>query len=75
MKKKIRKKDKVLVISGNYKGNKSFVIKILSKKNKAIVSGLNMVRKHSKPNVKLPKGGIVEKEAPIHISNLKKLKE
>ncbi|WP_185872027.1 50S ribosomal protein L24 [Blattabacterium cuenoti] len=72
---KIKKNDKVLVLSGNYKGNKSIILKIFSKKNKAIVRGLNIVKKHLKPNIKNPKGGIIEKEAPIHISNLKKINE
>ncbi|WP_185868841.1 50S ribosomal protein L24 [Blattabacterium cuenoti] len=71
--KKIKKKDKVLVLSGNYRGNESVVLKVLSKKNKVIIRGLNMVKKHLKANIKNPKGGIIEKEAPVHISNLKKL--
>ncbi|WP_185858336.1 50S ribosomal protein L24 [Blattabacterium cuenoti] len=73
--KKIKKEDKVLILSGNYKGNKGVIKKIFPKKNKAIISGLNMVKKHIKPSIKKPKGGIFEKEAPIHISNLKKMKE
>ncbi|WP_185861951.1 50S ribosomal protein L24 [Blattabacterium cuenoti] len=71
----IKKEDKVLILSGNYKGNEGVVIKIFPKKNKAIVRGYNIVKRHTKPNVKNPKGGILKKEAPIHISNLKKVKE
>lgn len=72
--KKIKRKDRVLVLSGNYKGTEGVIIKVLSKKNKAIVRGINMVKRHTKPTPKNSKGGIVEKEAPIHLSNLKKVK-
>ncbi|WP_041178389.1 50S ribosomal protein L24 [Blattabacterium sp. (Blaberus giganteus)] len=72
--KKIKKEDKVLILSGNHKGVEGEIVKVFSKKNKAIVRGVNMIKRHTKPTPKKPKGGIIEKEAPIHLSNLKKIK-
>ncbi|WP_185860521.1 50S ribosomal protein L24 [Blattabacterium cuenoti] len=71
--KKIKKEDKILILSGNYKGTEGIIVKVFSKKNKAIIRGVNMVKRHTKPSPREPKGGIIEKEAPIHLSNLKKL--
>ncbi len=73
MKKKIKREDRVLVFSGNYKGNEGIIVKIFAKKNKAIIRGINMIKRHTKPTPRKPKGGIIEKEAPIHLSNLKKI--
>lgn len=67
----IRKGDNVMVISGDSRGQQGKVLVVDSKKEKAIVEGINLVTKHSKPNAKQPQGGIVKKESPIHISNLK----
>ena len=67
---KIKKDDKVLVIAGEHKGTQGRVIKVLRDQNKALVEGVNMIKKHAKPSAQNPQGGIVEKEAPIHISNL-----
>lgn len=67
---KIKTGDTVQVIAGDHKGTEGKVLKIFVDKNKAIVEGANMVKKHTKPSTKSPQGGIVEKEAPIHISNL-----
>lgn len=67
---KIKTGDTVQVITGDYKGTEGKVLKILTDKNKAIVEGVNIVKRHTKPSTKSPQGGIVEKEAPIHISNL-----
>lgn len=68
----IKKKDTVKVISGEHKGKTGKVLEVLTETNKAIVEGVNMVKKHLKANVDKahPNGGIVEREAPIHISNL-----
>ncbi len=66
----IKKGDSVVVISGNYKGQKGRVLEIIRKTNRAIVEGVNIIKKHTKPNAESPQGGIIEKEAPIHISNL-----
>jgi large subunit ribosomal protein L24 len=70
MKNHIKKGDTVYIIAGEYKGQQGRVLDIIIKKNKAIVEGINMVSKHTKPNSQYPQGGIIKKEAPIHISNL-----
>ena len=67
---KIKRDDKVLVISGEHKGSEGKVIKVMRDQNKAIIEGVNMIKKHAKPSAQNPQGGIVEKEAAIHISNL-----
>jgi large subunit ribosomal protein L24 len=66
----IKKGDTVYIITGEYKGQQGRVLDILIKKNKAIVEGINMVSKHTKPNSQYPQGGIIKKEAPIHLSNM-----
>lgn len=66
----IKTGDMVLVIAGDEKGKKGKVIKMIPEKQRALVEGLNMVKKHIKPSAQNPQGGIVEKEAGIHISNL-----
>lgn len=66
----IKKGDTVFVNSGEYKGQKGRVLEVNRKTDRAIVEGINMIKKHTKPNAKSPDGGIIEKEAPIHISNL-----
>lgn len=67
---KIKSGDIVTVIAGDHKGAEGKVVSVDREKNKAIVEGVNMVSKHTKPSAKNPQGGIVKKEAPIHISNL-----
>ena len=67
---KIKSGDVVRVIAGDHKGTEGKVLRVDREKNKAIVEGANMVSKHTKPSAKNPQGGIVKKEAPIHISNL-----
>jgi len=66
----IRKGDTVMVITGDSKGQQGKVLNMNTGKNKAIVEGINLVSKHTKPNAKSPRGGIMKKEAPVHISNL-----
>jgi ribosomal protein L24, bacterial/organelle len=66
----IKKGDTVYVNAGNEKGKTGKVMSVDKDKNRAIVEGLNMVSKHTKPNAKNPQGGIVKQEAGIHISNL-----
>jgi len=66
----IRKGDVVIVNSGEYRGQQGRVLEIDKKKSRAIVEGVNMVSKHTKPNADNPQGGIIKKEAPVHISNL-----
>jgi len=66
----IKKGDIVFINAGVDKGKQGRVLQVLVEKNRAIVEGANMVSKSTKPNAKNPQGGIVKKEAPIHISNL-----
>ena len=66
----IRKDDKVVVLAGSDKGKTGKVLKVLVSKNRAIVEGVNLVSKSTKPSAKNPQGGIVKQEASIHISNL-----
>ena len=67
---KIKKGDTVIVLAGDNKGDKGRVLEILHKDGKAIVEGVNIVSKSTKPNAKAPQGGIIKKEAPIDLSNL-----
>ena len=67
---KIKTGDTVRIIAGDHKGTEGKVLKVDKEKNKAIVEGANMVSKHEKPSAKNPQGGIVKKEAALHISNL-----
>jgi len=66
----VKKGDMVQVLSGNEKGNKGKILEILTKKNRAIIEGLNIVTKHVKPSQSNPEGGVEKVEAGIHISNL-----
>jgi large subunit ribosomal protein L24 len=66
----IKKGDSVMVITGESKGQKGRVLEVNREKERALVEGVNMVSKHTKPNTKAPQGGIIKKEAPVHISNL-----
>ncbi len=70
MKLHIKKDDKVKVIAGEFRGREGRVLSVDPKSNRAKVEGLNLVKRHTKPNAQNPNGGIIEKEAPIHISNL-----
>jgi large subunit ribosomal protein L24 len=67
---RIKKGDNVIVIAGNDKGKTGKVLSVAPAENRAIVEGVNLVSKHTKPNSKAPQGGIIKKEAPIHVSNL-----
>ena len=62
--------DTVKVLSGNSRGQEGKILVIDKKKERAVVGGLNMIKKHMKPSASNPQGGIVEKESGIHISNL-----
>ena len=66
---KIRKGDRVIVLSGRSKGRTGEVLKVMPKENRAIVQGVNMVKRHTRPS-QTQMGGIIEKEASIHMSNL-----
>ena len=66
----IKKGDNIAVIAGDSKGKQGRILEIDVEKERAIVEGVNLISKHTKPNAKSPQGGIVKKEAPIHVSNL-----
>ncbi len=69
----IKKGDTVYVNAGDDRGKTGKVLEVLTEKNRAIVEGINLVSKHTKPNAKAPQGGIIKQEAGIHISNLQVL--
>ena len=66
----IKKGDLVKVIAGNHKGKQGQVLEIQGEKDRALVEGVNVVKRHTKPSAQFPEGGIIEKEGSIHISNL-----
>lgn len=66
----VKKDDTVKVISGESKGEEGKVLEVYPSKNRALVEGVNMVKRHTKPNATHPNGGIVDQEAAIHLSNL-----
>jgi large subunit ribosomal protein L24 len=68
----VKKDDHVTVISGAHKGKSGKVLKVFTKKNRIIVEGVNLVKRHTRAT-QTTQGGIVEKEAPIHASNVKKV--
>jgi large subunit ribosomal protein L24 len=67
---RIRKGDTVYIRTGQHKGETGRVLYVYPKKKQVLVEGINMVKKHQRPTQKNPKGGVVTKEAPIHISNV-----
>lgn len=67
----VRKNDKVFIISGNYKGKIAKVLHVLPDKDRLIIEGINMMKKHSRPTRNNPKGGVITKEGTIHRSNVK----
>ena len=66
----IKKGDTVVVIAGNSKGQEGKILEVVRETERAIVEGVNLVSKHTKPNAKSPQGGIIKQEATIHVSNL-----
>ncbi len=66
----VKKGDKVQVISGKDKGKQGVILEAYPKKDRVLVEGVNIVKKHSKPSQANPQGGIITKEAPIHVSNV-----
>jgi len=65
----IKKNDIVQVVLGNDRGKQGRVLKVFPNENRIIVEGINFIKRHTRPNQKLPQGGIIEREAPIHASN------
>ena len=69
-KRKIRKDDEVIVLTGRDKGKRGAVLRVITKTDRVLVEGVNVTKRHVKPTQGDPQGGIVEREAPIHISNV-----
>jgi len=67
---KLKSGDTVKVIAGDHKGSEGKVLQIIKDKDRVLVEGVNLISKHTKPSAQNPQGGIVKKEAPLHISNL-----
>ena len=67
---RIKKDDTVIVIAGKDKGRTGKVLKVLTKEDRVVVEGVNMAKRHTAPNVAHPQGGVIAKEAPLHISNV-----
>jgi len=67
---RLKKGDIVKVITGESKGQQGRILEIITTERRALVEGVNLVSRHTKPNTKSPQGGIVKKESPIHLSNL-----
>jgi large subunit ribosomal protein L24 len=66
----VKKDDNVIVITGKDKGKKGRVIAAYPRENRVLIEGVNMVKRHTRPNQANPQGGIIEREAPIHVSNV-----
>ncbi|HNR36599.1 MAG TPA: 50S ribosomal protein L24 [Candidatus Hydrogenedentes bacterium] len=66
----IRKNDTVLVITGKYKGRRGRVLRVFPKESRLLVEGVNMIKRHTRPTNRQQQGGIVEREGPIHMSNV-----
>ena len=73
MSKKIKKGDEVVVIAGDHKGNKGKILEVIRTKNRVLVEGFNLVKKHERKTQENPQGAIVEREASLHLSNVKKI--
>ena len=67
----VKKGDTVEVIAGNHKGSTGTILQVLPEKSQVLVEGIRMIKKHQKRSQAFPEGGIIEKEGPIHISNVK----
>ena len=72
MSSKLKKGDEVVVIAGDHKGSKGRILEVLRTKNRVLVEGVNLVKKHERKTQENPQGSIVEREASIHFSNVKK---
>lgn len=68
---RIKKGDQVVVLSGKYRGKSGRVLRVVPKKDRLVVEGINVIKRSTRPSQRNPKGGIIELEAPIHISNVK----
>ncbi len=66
----IKRDEQVIVISGEYRGKRGRVLKVFQDRNRVVVEGVNFIHRHMRPSQKMQQGGIVKKEAPIHVSNV-----
>ena len=66
----IRKNDTVVVLAGKYKGRRGRVLRVYPRQDRVLVEGVNMIKRHTRPSARNQQGGIVEREAPVHISNV-----
>jgi large subunit ribosomal protein L24 len=71
MGKRVKKGDNVLIISGSDRGKQGRVLRVFPEKKRIVVEGVNMIKRSTRPSQKNQKGGIIEKEAPIHVSNVR----
>jgi large subunit ribosomal protein L24 len=71
----VKKGDNVLVITGNHKGSTGKILQVLPAKQRVLIEGVRMIKKHTKKSQDNPSGAIIEREGPIHISNVKKVEE
>lgn len=71
----VKKNDEVVVISGNHKGESGKVLQVFPEKSQVLVEGVRLIKKHAKRTQDRPEGGIIEREGPIHISNVKLVSE
>jgi large subunit ribosomal protein L24 len=71
MSQRIKKGDTVRILAGQYRGKTGRVLRVIPKKSRIIVEGVNMIHRHTRPTQRNPQGGIVEKEASIHLSNVR----
>ncbi len=67
---RVRKGDKVVVVAGKDRSKTGTVLVVYPKENKVLVEGVNLIKRHTKPNAANPEGGILEREAPLHVSNV-----
>ncbi len=67
---RIRKDDRVIVLAGKDKGASGRVLKVMPKEERVVVEGVNLVKRHTKPDIAHPQGGVISKEAPLHLSNV-----
>ena len=72
MSSKLKKGDEVVVIAGDHKGSKGKILEVIRTKNRVLVEGVNLVKKHERKTQDNPQGSIIEREASIHLSNVKK---
>jgi large subunit ribosomal protein L24 len=66
----VHRDDNVMILAGRDSGKTGRVIRVLTKEDRVLVEKVNMVKRHTRPNQQVPQGGIVEKEAPVHVSNV-----